>query len=245
MESSQMESAIRAMGKAAGAGDVGFADLSVLPAGQRRGFPSAVSVVVPLSLGILREIQNRPTITYFAHYRAVNRLIDALTLKISLYLESEGCGAFAVPASQSDPGQPGQYASAFPHKTAATLSGMGFVGKNALFIHRDFGPAVRLGTVLTTADFTAAAALMPSRCGDCTICRDRCPAQAIEGAQWEPGIARGNLVDARVCSTYMKREFQAIGRGSVCGLCMVSCPYTRRRIRQMGLDHGRITDETL
>ena len=39
----------------------------------------------------------------------------------------------------------------FPHKTAANMAGLGFIGKSVLFISNEFGPRVRLATVLTDA----------------------------------------------------------------------------------------------
>jgi ferredoxin len=47
---------------------------------------------------------------------------------------------------------------------------------------------------------------------------------AIEGRLWEPGLPRNELYDAFSCSQYMKDNFHHIGRGVVCGLCVVACP---------------------
>lgn len=207
-----------------GVGDFGFADISILDKDEGRGYGQAISLVFPLSRGILSEVETEPTITYFHHYRTMNRLIDDTTLQLALFLERQGYRAYPVPASQSDP-ETGGYRAVFSHKTAAVLSGMGWIGKSALFIHSRYGPAVRLGTVLTDAPLGSGSELMESRCGQCTRCRDVCPAQAIEGVKWQMGMARNQLIDVRACSTHMKEAYQHIGRGVVCGLCMVHCPF--------------------
>ncbi|WP_195267335.1 epoxyqueuosine reductase [Eubacterium sp. 1001713B170207_170306_E7] len=221
-----------ALARGLGAAQVGFADLSGLPGGLSLGYPSAVSVVVRLSRGILAQMDGAPTATYFSHYRIVNRLIDEITLRVTLALEAGGAMAVAVPASQSLPSVKGgnPYRGLFAHKTAAVLAGMGWIGKSALFIHNDYGPAVRLGTVLTDAPLDTVAVLPKSRCGSCQACKKACPSMSIEGRLWEPGMERSQLIDAHSCSEHMKAAYQHIGRGSVCGLCMVSCPHFRKNL---------------
>lgn len=223
---------IEALGKGLGAAQVGFADLSSLENGLNLGYPGAVSVVVRLSKGILAQIEDAPTATYFSHYRIVNRLIDEITLRVALALEEGGAMALVVPASQSLPSVKGEnpYRGLFAHKTAAVLAGMGWIGKSALFIHRDYGPAVRLGTVLTDAPLDTVAVLAESECGSCQACVKACPAMSIEGKLWKPGMERSQLIDARSCSEHMKEAYQHIGRGSVCGLCMVNCPHFRKNL---------------
>ena len=204
--------------------DIGVSNLTILPPDKRLGYTSAVTVAVRLLSGIIGEIKDEPTISYFAHYRAVNRYIDKLTLQIGLFLESKGLKAHPVPASQSDP--KAYYAGVFSHKTAAHLADMGWIGKNALFIHRKWGSAVRLGTVLVDWDIKSTKDIQPSQCANCARCKKICPAQAIEGVNWTPEKYREDLFDAHACSEYMKNHFQHIGRGSVCGLCIAVCPYT-------------------
>lgn len=217
------------LAKSLGATQIGFADLSPLKNKDRLGYERAISVIVQLSAGVLSQIKDEPTITYFSHYRSVNRLIDEITLRILLTLEASGYPSFAVPASQSLPSKKEPYQGIFQHKTAAVLSGIGWIGKSALFIHRDYGPAVRLGTVLTNAPLNTPVVHLKSKCGSCDICKKTCPAMAIEGINWEPGIERSMLYDARCCSEYMKEAYQHIGRGSVCGLCIVNCPHFRKK----------------
>ena len=210
-------------GQSLGAAEVNFANLESLDEKVRRGYTQAVSIVVPLSKGILKEIEDAPTITYFSHYRTVNRLIDMITLRLMLILEQESWYSLAVPASQSLPDS--DYASVFSHKAAATLSGSGWIGKSALFVHYQYGPAVRLGTVLTNAPLAETSIHPVSKCGNCKACQLACPAMAIEGNNWEAGIPRNMLLNAFACSNHMTTAFQHSGRGAVCGLCIVNCPH--------------------
>jgi len=207
-----------------GAAEIGFSDLALLPADKRMNFDRGITVIIKLSDGILNQIGAEPTQTYFNHYRSVNRLIDDICLRILLALEAQGYPSVAIPASQSvaDPEEP--FTGAFQHKTAAVLAGLGWIGRSALFIHQRYGPRVRLGTILTNAPLIAAEPITKSGCGSCRVCVSACPAMAIEGPLWKSGMPRNELYNAYACSQHMKEAYQHIGRGVVCGLCVVACP---------------------
>ncbi len=200
-----------------GAGQVGFCKLAEE---NDFGLKYAVSYTIPLSDAIIDGIDKAPTHTYFHHYRTVNSLIDNLSLRCGRILAKEGYKYVPVPASQSVNGLQG----IFSHKYAATLSGLGAVGKSGLFISIENGPAVRLGTILTDYPFETVEATPECPCGDCRLCVNSCPAMAITGEEWKPNEPVSKIVDAKACSDFMKKEFQHIGRGVVCGICMKVCP---------------------
>ncbi|WKV08677.1 4Fe-4S double cluster binding domain-containing protein [Thermoanaerobacterium sp. CMT5567-10] len=207
-----------------GASIVGFSDLlDVLP-DDLKDLRYGITVAVKLSDRIINEINNKPTYTYFHHYRSVNTLIDQITLKTVLMLEEWGYNALAVPASQSIK-ELGEYRGLFQHKTAATKAGLGWIGKNGLLVTEKYGPRVRLGTVLTDFELDTGKPIETSKCGNCTLCVKSCPAMALHGKLWEAGIERKEIVDAQACSEYMNKNFKHIGRGSVCGICIKVCPY--------------------
>lgn len=204
-----------------GVSDVGF---SFIGSGAPDGLPYAVTVAVRLSEAIVGEIDGAPTHTYFNHYRTVNTFIDRALLQTGLYLQRRGYKYITVAASQSINSDGWNYAGRFSHKEGAVRAGMGNIGRNSLFIHRDFGSLVRLGTVFTDCPFEVCEAEPVDVCGDCRACVEACPAKAIKGGKWCPGTPREEIFDPAKCSEYMKREFQRIGRGSVCGICMSVCP---------------------
>lgn len=189
-----------------------------------RGLKYAISLVVRLSDSVVDEIDDAPTKTYFHHYRTVNAYIDRVEEKIVLMLMSEGFRAGAVPASQSVEG----YAARFSHKRCAVGAGLGSIGKSALFISEKYGPRVRLGTVFTDSPLPILKREYKDLCGSCRVCADACKALAIRGVNYVPGMERSEIFDARACSEYMKREFQGIGRGAVCGVCMRACPLGKK-----------------
>jgi epoxyqueuosine reductase QueG len=174
------------------------------------------------------EIDDKPTFTYFNHYRSINSLIDSISLRTILFLQNNGFNAYSVAASQSIPTASVPYSGVFSHKAAAVSAGLGWIGKSALFIHNEFGPRVRLGTVLTDMPLPSGTTVMDSKCSACNKCVSACPAMAIRGGEWSPGVQRESLLDAKACSEYMSSKFKHIGRGSVCGICMRVCPNKKR-----------------
>lgn len=201
-----------------GASDVGFFKCDDGP------LKYGVSIVVRLSESIVSEIDNEPTLTYFNHYRQVNAYIDRLLLETGLFLQKNGYRYITVAASQSMNNNGWNYSGRYSHKKAACLSGLGYVGRNSLFIHKDFGSLVRLGTIFTDCILETGEILPVEQCGDCRICVDSCPAKAIKFEEFSYGIERDKIFCPEKCSEYMKKNFQNIGRGSVCGICMKVCP---------------------
>ncbi|MGE4284633.1 MAG: 4Fe-4S double cluster binding domain-containing protein [Clostridia bacterium] len=215
-----------------GASAVGFTDIGTCADKRYDDLRYAISIAVRLSDRIIDEIENMPTYTYFHHYRTVNSLIDHITLKAGLLIQDWGHQYIAVPASQTVKDAAEQYSGIFQHKTAAVLSGIGWIGKSGLLITPEFGPRVRLGTILTDMPLPIFKDKVGSGCKSCSLCTSSCPAMAIRGNEYDVEKGREYIVDAHACSQYMKNKFQHIGRGSVCGICVKVCPYgkTRRSI---------------
>ena len=205
-----------------GASQVGISELTGKVPEEFSTLCHGISIVYRLSDSIIDTIQEEPTMLYFHHYRAVNFCINQITLKIMTRLQQAGFHAVAVPASQTV--DQGKKAGLFSHKHAACEAGLGYIGKNCLFISEKLGPRVRLGTILTDCPLPPTGSVMPSQCGSCNLCMKSCPVHAIEGVLWEPGMERSQLLDAFQCGQHMSTAYKRIGRGSVCGICMRVCP---------------------
>ena len=208
-----------------GVADVGF---SAVPDGPFGNKTYAVSIVVKLSDAVIDEITDEPTHTYFHHYRTVNAFIDRVILQAGFMLEAEGYRYIPVGASQSINKDGWNYSGRYSHKKAACLAGLGSVGRNSLFLHSEYGSFVRLGTIFTDCAFDVSDVEVKNICNGCDLCVEACPAIAIKGIDWYPGIPREEVFDPEACSTFMKTKFQKIGRGSVCGICMSVCPMNKR-----------------
>ncbi len=205
-----------------GASDVGFCKIAD---GDFSDCRYGISVVVRLSESIVDEIGAEPTHTYFNHYRSVNAFIDSLLLKAGLFLQKNGYKYITVAASQSINKDGWNYKGRYSHKKVATLSGLGSIGKSSMFLHKDYGAKVRLGSIFTDCEFDVSDASPLDLCNGCDKCVKACPSGAITGNMWQVGCDREYMFDPEKCSNYMKNHFKHIGRGAVCGICMKVCPY--------------------
>ncbi|MDF2523874.1 MAG: queG [Clostridiales bacterium] len=211
--------------KSWGASVIGFSKVTDKLPENLKQLKYAITIGVRLSDFIIDQIDSTPTYTYFHHYRTVNSLIDYITLRGTLKIMERGFYALAVPASQTVKGMEEDFSGIFPHKTAAVMSGLGWIGKNGLFISNDYGPRIRLGTILTDMELPEGQNKINGNCGSCRQCVESCPAMALTGNCWAEGCERGNIVDAKACSDWMNTKYKHIGRGSVCGICIRVCPH--------------------
>ena len=179
-----------------------------------------------LSIKSLKTIDKKPTISYFHEYRSANALLDSISFRCARYLEKQGYNGFPIAASQSTADDKNSFKGVFSHKTAGRLSGLGFIGKSGLFISKDFGSKIRLATILTDAPLESEAPIIENGCGSCDKCVKSCPAGAISGIVYKEGMDREEFFSAEKCSKHMK-SYNDIGRGSVCGICIKTCPYNR------------------
>lgn len=204
-----------------GADIVGFCQLNDPPVKELPNHTYAVSIGVKLSDAILTTIDNAPSFVYFQHYRTANSLLDQIAFRLARAIEENGFSALPIAASQSL-GKNNPYRGVLPHKSAAVLSGLGFVGKSGLFLSEKYGSKVRLATIITDMPLSNELPVIENGCGNCQACQTACPAGAIYGVP--PTTDGERNFDAEKCSRYMKEHFQDIGRGSVCGVCIKVCP---------------------
>ena len=121
--------------------------------------------------------------------------------------------------------------TSLPHKTIATLAGLGWIGKSALLITKEYGPAVRFTTVLTNAVFEVVNSINDSLCGDCNKCVESCPAKAISGKNWKFGLERQDIYDAFACyKTARKLSKNILIPNTICGICINACPWAQKYI---------------
>jgi epoxyqueuosine reductase len=124
-------------------------------------------------------------------------------------------------------------------RAAAHHAGLGWIGKHTLLINQEIGSWIFLGVIVTTLELAptlslsqstrATESLPPDLCGQCTLCIDACPTDAIV----EPYV-----LDARKCISYLTIELRSaipeelreqMGRQVFgCDICQDVCPWNRQ-----------------
>jgi len=202
-----------------GADFVGFADISDLRLPSSPELCSAIAIGISYDSGTIRRLDSQID-AFERHLSDTKKRMESLLEVCEQYLRQENFATWIPPVERNLPGLLGD----FSHKMAATKAGLGWIAKNSLFVSTEFGCGIRLATVLTNAPFSPGEPVTESQCGDCIECVKACPYGAIRGATWYPGIERGRLLDAFLCSRKREQHIPDLGYKHPCGLCIRVCP---------------------
>jgi len=164
-----------------------------------------------------------PNQAYADEYAGVNVLINDLAEKLAAEIRARGFRAKPLAASERTDSV--NIKGDFPHKTAATRAGLGWIGRHCQLITRKYGSWIRLGTVFTDMTFPCGPPVERSFCGRCTRCVVACPAGALKGKAWYPGLPREDILDVQACDSWKKEHYFQYHRGHTCGICSAVCPY--------------------
>lgn len=189
----------------------------------------AISIAVKLPGAVMEQIIDRPTPAYASAYQNANRILDRIAIRTAGNLEKDGFKSLPIPASQILDWD--NWYGAISHRAVGRMAGLGWLGKSLLLVNPQYGPRIRLVTVLTEA-WLAADNPIANRCEKCTKCQDACPAEAIKGVGTKDIYKTRNeaLFLAR-CADKLNGEFAKLPDVgvSVCGICIKVCPYSREK----------------
>jgi epoxyqueuosine reductase len=114
-------------------------------------------------------------------------------------------------------------------KAWAVRAGLGWLGKHANVITKEFGSWVFLGEILLNIELDYDTFIEPDHCGNCTACLDACPTNAIVAPF---------VVDSKRCLSYATIELRSPelpheiseyldGWLYGCDICQDVCPWNR------------------
>ncbi len=112
-----------------------------------------------------------------------------------------------------------------PHdeRLAATLSGIGYFGKNQLIIHPEFGTYLFLGMVFIDVSIDKEMVMdVADDCGTCRICIDSCPVQALseQGFDMNRCMSHYNQSKRMLSDAEINDNYALFG----CDICQMVCP---------------------
>lgn len=207
---------------------VGFANLeSIVDTEMNYG----ISIAINIPAEVIKSICDGPSIDYFNQYFSLNNKLDEIANIGAEYLKIKGYNAFAQTTDVIK--QYDNYRTLLPHKTVATMAGIGWIGKNALLTTEEFGSAIRLTSIITNAKLDYGISVTESKCGHCLKCKDACPGRAISGGLWHVGIDRDEFFNPISCrNKALQMANEKIHKEiTLCGKCIEICPYTQRYIK--------------
>lgn len=216
-----------------GASLTGFADLSLLNPGIKKNFTLGISIAIALDPNIIMGITEGPTIEYYNEYLKVNKKLNDLSSMIASFLNKKGYKTEYWGSTEDR--IYGHFLTDLPHKTMATLSGLGWIGKCALLVNKQYGSAIRLTTVLTDiAGEVKDNSISKSYCGDCMICVTACPGHAPKGIDWNRDLFRDDFFNPDLCrNSARKLAKEKIGiNNTICGICIAACPFTKNYLKR-------------
>ncbi len=214
-----------------GAALVGFGDISNLVKDHENPMKQGVSVTVCMTPTIVKNIQNGPTEAYYLEYKRLNSLLDNIVTAGATFLQDKGFKALAQTTTSVK--QFGVNRTLFPHKSFATCSGIGWIGKCALLVTKEYGSAIRISSILTNAPLTLSEPINHSKCSTCMICVNNCPASAASGEEWDITKDRDEFFNSILCSEQAKLQAKKIGiDATICGKCIQICPFTQKYINR-------------
>jgi len=111
----------------------------------------------------------------------------------------------------------------------AVKSGLGWYGKNATLLNKEYGSFVYICELIVDVEFEYDTSLDLSYCGTCTRCMDACPTHAI--------VSEG-VIDARRCISFWNKNKEHETPNEIkqkqgkwvfgCDICQDVCPWNAR-----------------
>jgi epoxyqueuosine reductase len=179
----------------------------------KNSFDRGISIGKRVLGTVLDDIDSHPTALYLHHYRQLNFFLDRAALILAALIRDRGFRALPIAASQILDWE--KQRAHLSHKKVGRLAGLGWIGRNNLLVHPEFGSQFRLATVLTDMPLEPDKPL-DMDCRGCFNCLATCPAGAI----------RENPEDFDHVACFEKlKEFRRSGIVGqfICGVCVKAC----------------------
>jgi len=210
-----------------GASKVGFADVNGL-ASEFVDLPNAISIVLKIPKETIQLVKDESYGEYWASFHKQIGKLTEISLKGEEYIKNLGYNAFGLTMTRNECDMK-KLLSILPYKTMATKSGLGWIGRSALFVTPEYGSAVALGGILTDMPLDFGTPITDSECDECTNCQEACPVDAINPQKWNDRLSRKDIIDIETCSEYIIDQYKA---GLGCTKCMSECKLTQEYLKR-------------
>ena len=138
---------------------------------------AAQSVIVAAVPMLLPVIESTPSINYQEMYDTSNRLLDEISFRLASWLTQQGHASVCMPRdgyANLEVLLKNPFAS-FSHTYAAKYAGLGTIALSRNLLTPEYGPRVRLNSVLTAAVLPGDPLQPKDLCNSCKLCERTCP----------------------------------------------------------------------
>jgi epoxyqueuosine reductase QueG len=211
-----------------GIAKAGYAPIDGIPLtgevmSRAKGMSHAVSLIweIPSVAAYDRSENDR---FYDAMLEGRSRMDEAANAIAKLLTDN---GYQALPITSAFTADPKTISGQISHKAVAHQAGMGWIGRSLLLVTPEFGPRVRLMTILTDAELDDGPHPMDNRCGSCRNCIDGCLLKALRYAEFHDHPEdRSALFNYMSCH---RQEKAWLNRSPprFCAKCISNCPWGR------------------
>ena len=210
-----------------GASKVGYADVDGL-ASEFVDLPNGISLVLKLPKKAMQLVEEEDYKAYWKCFHSKIAELTEIALEGEEHIKKLGYNAFALTMTRNECDME-KLLSILPYKTIATKSGLGWIGRSALFVTPEYGSAIALGAILTDMPLEFGEPITDSECDDCTNCQDACPVGAINPQKWNNRLNREDIIDIETCKDYIIDQYKA---GLGCTKCMSECKLTQEYLKK-------------
>lgn len=183
----------------------------------------AIALILKLPKEAIEALQNDEFKKYWNIFHQEIDNLTEIALKAEQLIKENGYDAFALTMQRNECDME-KLLSKLPYKTLATSSGLGWIGRSALFVCEEYGSAVALSGILTDMPLEIGKAITDSLCDDCEECQKACPVDAINPKKWNSRLDRSDIIDIEACSQYVIDQYKS---GLGCSKCLSNCKLTQ------------------
>lgn len=174
---------------------------SLDPAYTLEGARSIVSLAMPMDVPAIYDfLSKKSPVPHNLDQLYGNQKLHHISARVADYIRSLGYEAKAVPSNNTYRRSPDIFSThpSFAHRLGAIAAGIAGQGLSGNVMTKEYGAAVYLGTVVTTAVLKSDPALPPRHfvdtyCATCRICAHSCPAHMFEEQGEEYLLINGEL----------------------------------------------------
>lgn len=211
-----------------GVSKVGYANVDGL-ASEFIDLPNGISLVLKLPKKAMEYVNDEDYEAYWDCFHGKVAELSEIAIKGEEYIKNLEYDAFALTMTRNECDMK-KLLSILPYKTIATKSGLGWIGRSALFVTPEFGSAIVLGAILTDMPLEFGEPTTDSSCDECTNCQKACPVDAINPQKWNDRLNREDIIDIDACFEYIMDQYR---NGLGCTKCMSECRLTQEYLKKV------------